>query len=240
VAALLDQINPIASFTTFSNGLMENVDAGEWRTGLELGSIATQAANAVTITGGAMNGVTIGGSTPAPGTFTALTSTGIDDNATGNAITISASNLVGYGTSNPRSRLEIAGSYSDGPTLGSTTGMGTAYYRASDPGYGLQFGVSATGYSWIQEGRIDTAAVAYGLMLQPAGGKVGIRKTAATCELDVNGAIRCGSYTVGTVPSASSVGAGTMIYVTNEAGGATPAFSDGTNWRRASDRAIIS
>lgn len=48
------------------------------------------------------------------------------------------------------------------------------------------------------------------------------------------------SFTVATVPSASSAGAGTMIYVSNESGGAVPAFSDGTNWRRVTDRAIIS
>lgn len=48
------------------------------------------------------------------------------------------------------------------------------------------------------------------------------------------------SYTVATVPSASTVGAGGMIYVSNESGGATPAFSDATNWRRVADRAVIS
>lgn len=31
-----------------------------------------------------------------------------------------------------------------------------------------------------------------------------------------------------------------MIYVTDEVGGAVPAFSDGTNWRRATDRAVVS
>jgi hypothetical protein len=46
------------------------------------------------------------------------------------------------------------------------------------------------------------------------------------------------SYTVTTLPSASISGA--MIYVTNESGGAVPAFSDGTNWRRVTDRAIVS
>lgn len=30
------------------------------------------------------------------------------------------------------------------------------------------------------------------------------------------------------------------IYVTDEAGGAMPAFSDGTNFRRCTDRAIVS
>lgn len=32
---------------------------------------------------------------------------------------------------------------------------------------------------------------------------------------------------------------GQMIYVTDDTGGAVPAFSDGTNWRRVTDRAII-
>lgn len=54
------------------------------------------------------------------------------------------------------------------------------------------------------------------------------------------GPIRCKSYTVGTVPSASTSGAGATIYVSNESGGAVLAFSDATNWRRVTDRAIIS
>jgi hypothetical protein len=47
------------------------------------------------------------------------------------------------------------------------------------------------------------------------------------------------SYTVAGVPSASQFAQG-MIYVSNESGGAVVAFSDGTNWRRVKDRAIIS
>ena len=31
-----------------------------------------------------------------------------------------------------------------------------------------------------------------------------------------------------------------MFYCTNESGGAVPVFSDGTNWRRVTDRAIAS
>ena len=48
------------------------------------------------------------------------------------------------------------------------------------------------------------------------------------------------SYTVAGVPSASTYGAGSMIYVSNESGGAVPAFSDGTNWRRVTDGAVVS
>jgi hypothetical protein len=47
------------------------------------------------------------------------------------------------------------------------------------------------------------------------------------------------SYTVATVPSAATYARG-MIYVSDEAGGAVPAFSDGANWRRVTDRAIVS
>lgn len=45
------------------------------------------------------------------------------------------------------------------------------------------------------------------------------------------------SYAKAALPAAAP--AGRMIYVTNDVGGATPAFSDGTNWRRVADRAII-
>lgn len=47
------------------------------------------------------------------------------------------------------------------------------------------------------------------------------------------------TYTVSTVPSASD-NPRAMIYVSDETGGAVPAFSDGTNWRRVTDRAVIS
>lgn len=47
------------------------------------------------------------------------------------------------------------------------------------------------------------------------------------------------SYTVAALPDATAYTGG-MIYVSNETGGAVPAFSDGTNWRRVTDRAIVS
>lgn len=55
------------------------------------------------------------------------------------------------------------------------------------------------------------------------------------------GDIRVPTYTVLTAPSASAAGAGTLIYVSNGAGG-NPilAFSDGTNWKRSDTGATIS
>lgn len=46
-------------------------------------------------------------------------------------------------------------------------------------------------------------------------------------------------YTVATLPDVPSEDRG-MIFVDDETGGAVPAFSDGTNWRRVTDRAIVS
>jgi len=46
-------------------------------------------------------------------------------------------------------------------------------------------------------------------------------------------------YTVATVPAAEDYTAG-LIYVSDESGGAVPAFSDGSSWRRVTDRTIIS
>lgn len=50
---------------------------------------------------------------------------------------------------------------------------------------------------------------------------------------------RLPSYTVALLPDATTR-TGMMIFVSNESGGAVPAFSDGTNWRRVTDRAIVS
>lgn len=45
-------------------------------------------------------------------------------------------------------------------------------------------------------------------------------------------------YTVATLPTAENQAG--MIFVSDETGGAVPAFSDGTNFRRVTDRAIVS
>ena len=47
------------------------------------------------------------------------------------------------------------------------------------------------------------------------------------------------SYTVATVPAAATYPRA-IIYVSNETGGAVLAFSDGSDWRRVTDRAVVS
>ncbi len=53
-----------------------------------------------------------------------------------------------------------------------------------------------------------------------------------------DGLFQTRTFTVASLPSASD--AGCVIYVSDETGGAVLAFSDGTNWRRVTDRAIVS
>ncbi len=46
------------------------------------------------------------------------------------------------------------------------------------------------------------------------------------------------SYTVAGLPNPTTAAAGAEAFCTNETGGAVPVFSDGTNWRRVTDRTI--
>jgi hypothetical protein len=91
----------------------------------------------------------------------------------------------------------------------------------------LHVKVSSDGSAWTEALVVDSS------------GKVGLGTASPATKLDVDGPIRTKSYTVSGVPAASA-GAGQMIFVTNESGGATLAVSDGTNWRRVADRAVIS
>lgn len=86
------------------------------------------------------------------------------------------------------------------------------------------------------DGAVWTTALAIA-----ADGKVGLGGvTNPTVALHAAGAMRVGSYTVAGLPGAAASGAGAIALVSNEAGGAVLAFSDGTAWRRVTDRAIVS
>ena len=54
----------------------------------------------------------------------------------------------------------------------------------------------------------------------------------------LGGSLQLAVYTVATLPTGSSQGA--LIHVSDESGGSVPAFFDGTNWRRLTDRQIVS
>lgn len=64
--------------------------------------------------------------------------------------------------------------------------------------------------------------------------------TDALTLIGATGTPRLPAFTVATLPSATSAGPGAIVYVSDEGGGATPAFSDGSSWRRYADRTVVS
>ena len=83
-------------------------------------------------------------------TITDFTSTGIDDNATGTAITIDSSENVGIGTTNPTRTLEVTGSfYASGNAGVGSAGIGTEaspQLLITGLGYGGYHFLDATAY----------------------------------------------------------------------------------------------
>ncbi|MDP1556622.1 MAG: DUF2793 domain-containing protein [Hyphomonas sp.] len=73
-----------------------------------------------------------------------------------------------------------------------------------------------------------------------SAGRVGIGTNAPSCALQVAGPVRVASVAKASLPSAATTGAGAVLHVPDEAGGAVLAFSDGTDWRRVTDRAVVS
>lgn len=59
------------------------------------------------------------------------------------------------------------------------------------------------------------------------------------CKLDVDGPVRVKAYPAAALPDAAA-GEGQIIFVRDESGGPVLAFSDGTVWRRVTDRAVVS
>jgi hypothetical protein len=102
-------------------------------------------------------------------------------------ITSDGNVLIGNTTN--RLRLTVSGSNADAPTLG--TAIGTTVFANSQAttAYGMNFGVSSSGYGWIQQHRFDGTATAYALALQPSGGRLLIGTTTdnGTDRLQVTG-----------------------------------------------------
>lgn len=91
----------------------------------------------------------------------------------------------------------------------------------------LHLKVSADGAAWTEA-----------LVVDPASGFVGVGTGTPVVALDVAGAVRVGSFGVADLPDAAA-GAGQVVFVPDEAGGATLAYSDGTDWRRVGDGVVV-
>jgi hypothetical protein len=114
-----------------------------------------------------------------------------------------------------------------------------------------------TGYMKVVGGNVDGAGAGVSLYggahatlanqaFQDASRHRWRSQDGSTAYLDIDGTnvdcnlpARLRSYAKASLPSASA-SARALIYVSDEVGGATVAFSDGTNWRRVQDYAVVS
>ena len=86
----------------------------------------------------------------------------------------------------------------------------------------------------------DGSSFTDALLIRSDTARVGLGVSAPTSRLHIDGAARVKAFTVASLPSAAAEGAGAILYASDEAGGATLIFSDGTLWRRVADRAPVS
>ncbi len=135
----------------------------------------------------------------------------------------------------------------DGEPIGSETSGGLANYKPWTGSRGeLSFrGPDDSGtaefriYAFIHDGAFQGKDA--GVWKADAdGARLGINTFSPTTTLHVEGPARIGNYYVGNLPDATTSGAGSIIYLTDETGGPVLAFSDGTDWRRSTDRNIVS
>lgn len=144
----------------------------------------------------------------------------------------SGTGRVGIGVAEPAAELEVADSSGDADCR---------IQLRADASQIAQFGVSST-QVFIDTSNekpfliyVNGAARAY----FDAQGNVGIGIAAPTTRLDVDGPVKVKSYAKAALPTPAVVGPGAIAYVSDESAGPVLAFSDGTIWRRVTDRSAV-
>ena len=177
------------------------------------------------------NGLDVTGRVSATGNITG-------GNVLGNGAGLSGINVFSNVTVTGGSSA-VADSISDTLTFTAGTGIAIVVDSATDT-----ITIATAGGSELFVDGADFGTVTEPVTLSE---DLGLVTDAVTVEADLDTLVTSGliypdqfvlpSYTTSTLPSAAVAGA--MIYVTNESGGPVPAFADGTNWRRVTDRAIV-
>jgi hypothetical protein len=205
-------------------------------TGISLNSISNGTSNVNVVSSGGNVTVGVGGTS----NVAVFSSDGlaITGNITGNGAGLTGINTFSNVTVTGGNSA-VADSIADTLTLTAGTGISIVIDPTTDT---ITIGAQ-TGSEIFVDG------ADFGTVTEPVtlSDDLGLVTDAVTEEADLGTLVTSGliypdqfvlpSYTTSTLPSAAVAGA--MIYVTNETGGPVPAFADGTNWRRVTDRAIV-
>jgi hypothetical protein len=218
-------------------------------TGISLSSIANGTSNVNVVSSGGNVTVGVGGtgnvavfSTGGANVTGYATASG---NVTGNYILGNGSQLTGINTF---STIAVSGqsdvvadSIADTLTLTAGTGIAITTSAGNDT---ITISSAATDSIFATGGDMGTVvqAVTSSEDLEPVTSAVTVSYdlgTESTSGIITPSLLLLPSYTVAGLSTLSANPAGQFVYCSNESGGAVPAFSDGTNWRRVTDRAIV-
>ena len=136
--------------TAAGKALLDDADAAAQRTTLGLGDIATQASNSVSITGGAIDGTTIGATTSTTGKFTTLELTGnlLPSNTTAqipvtkSTFTLVNSNLGDLSGTNAQGGSTFVGSTGDADFQNATNYLASRIALSGDSLIKMEFKVN--------------------------------------------------------------------------------------------------
>ena len=143
--------------TSTTPGILKIYNNATW----EVVHSGTVDINGGAIDGATINGTIIGGTTPAAGSFTALTSNGIDDNAASTAVTIDASGNVGIGTASPTTALHVSGGTDPSINITGTGGTATIKSTDRDLKYDARYGT----HVWVSNGTTESMRISSGNVL---------------------------------------------------------------------------
>lgn len=116
-------------------------------------------------------------------------------------------------------------------------GVNQSSYRMTDNGGGNNWILSQRSTQDLWGMRYSSTHVYQGTWLEVVQSSGALTLGTADTAMTMRGIPTLPTYTIATLPTASSYTRG-LIYISDETGGAVPAFSDGTNWRRVTDRAV--